>query len=56
MPNPHVVTNDDGELEYVEHHIDCNNTVVRLFPDEDADGGWRVEEDVADEDGPWSKP
>ena len=56
MTNPHVVTDEDGELEYVEYYIECNNTIVKLYPDPDEDDGWRVVEEVADEEGPWSKP
>jgi len=56
MSNPHVVTDDAGELDYVEYYIECNNTLVRLFPDESEESGWRVEETVVDEDERWSKP
>lgn len=56
MTNPHVVTDDEGELEYVEYYIECNNTIVKLYPDPDEEDGWRVVEEVADEEGPWSKP
>ncbi|WP_154662939.1 hypothetical protein [Halanaeroarchaeum sulfurireducens] len=56
MSNSHVETDEDGNLEYLEYYIECNNTVVRLFPDPDEESGWRVEEEVVDEDGPWSKP
>ncbi|MGM0399261.1 MAG: hypothetical protein ACQEQY_09745 [Halobacteriota archaeon] len=56
MTNPHVVTDEDGELDYVEYYIECNNTIVKLYPDPDEEDGWRVEEEVADEEGPWSKP
>jgi len=56
MSNPHVVTDGDGNLNYVQHNIDCNNTVVRLYPDPSKASGWRVEETVVDEDERWSKP
>ncbi|WP_154662940.1 hypothetical protein [Halanaeroarchaeum sulfurireducens] len=56
MTNTHVVRDDEGNLEYVEYYIECNNTIVRLYPDESEESGWRVEEEIADEEGPWSKP
>ena len=56
MSNSHVVTDGDGELDYVEYYIECNNTVVQLHPDEGEESGWRVEETVVDDDERWSKP
>lgn len=56
MANPHVVTTDDDELDYVEYKIECNNTVVRLYPDEAAEKGWAVEEILLEDNDHWAKP
>ena len=34
----------DGNIEYVEYRLDCNDSVVRLYRDEERESGWRPEE------------
>jgi hypothetical protein len=34
----------DGNIEYVEYRLDCNDSVVRLYRDENSESGWRSEE------------